>query len=93
VGAEVEGVVNEIDRFVRHMLEAVDAWEASEQTYAEVLGAYREREGPGYVADTKASHDARAVKAAADGAWHRDRARTWALAAITLMLAEERNAP
>jgi hypothetical protein len=81
---------NMIDRYVFRACEAIHNAEKTEVTYKNITEEYETKHGKGVTADYAAADDPRLRQAIGDGAWYRDKARTYALGAIALMLHEQR---
>lgn len=77
-----------LNHLIREHRTAVDAVEKTERTYRAVHAAYAEKypNDPG-IAEAKGSDDIRARTAVADGAWQRDRALMYGIAALVELLA------
>lgn len=78
-----------VDHYLRQMAMSIQRWEGTEEQYSEVFAAYEARYGEGWIADVRGGDDARVRTARGDGGWYRDRAQTYALGAIALMLHEQ----
>lgn len=78
-----------LDHMVRQHREAVDAVEKTERIYRAVHRGYAEKypHEPD-VAERKASDDVRARAAVADGAWQRERAVMYGIAALVEIWSE-----
>jgi hypothetical protein len=78
-----------LDHYLWHMCDSIRSFERTEVDYKAVIEEYERRHGPSVTADYAAADDPRFRQAIGDGAWYRDRSRTFALGAIALMLHEQ----
>lgn len=77
-----------LNHYLRGMAKSIQGWEGTEETYSGVFDQYEAQYGKGWLADVKAGSDPQILQARGDGGWYRDRAQTYALGALVLMLHE-----
>jgi hypothetical protein len=78
-----------LDHYLWHMADSIAKVEDSEDVYAAVVQAHHDKFGAGVIADQKAATHPDLQQAVGDGGFYRDRAQTYALGAIALMLHEQ----
>lgn len=79
-----------LDHYLRGMATSVQRWEASEDVYAAVVDAHKAKFPESEIlAEQRAATHPDLRTAVGDGAFYRDRAQTYALGAIALMLHEQ----
>lgn len=79
-----------LNDYLRGMATSVQRWEESEAVYTAVVDAHVERWPESRIlAEQKAATHPDLMQARGDGAFYRDRAQTYALGAIALMLHEQ----
>lgn len=81
-----------LNHYMWSMAKAVKAFEDTEAVYKVREKTIIARYGATVEADYKLADDSAAREAVANGAWQRDRAKTFALSAIAVMLHEQREA-
>lgn len=78
-----------LNHYLRGMATSIKAWEESEGVYAAVVAAYKAKYPRSEIlAEQRAATHPDLRTAVGDGAFYRDRASTYGLAAIALMLHE-----
>jgi len=80
-----------LNHYMWSMAKAIKAFEDAEATYSRVVEEHvASFPGSRVIAEQRAATHPDVQQAIADGNWHRQRAQTWALGAIALMLHEQR---
>ena len=75
-----------LNHYMWSMAKCITGFENTETIYKAVVKEYEAKHGPGVTADYAAADDPRLRQAIGDGGWYRDKAQTYALGAIALML-------
>lgn len=79
-----------LDHYMEEMAQSIAYVESSEGRYAGVVQAYKAKFGDNVIAEQRAASHPDLLQAIGDGSYYRDRAQTYALGAIALMLHEQR---
>lgn len=80
-----------LDHYLQEMAGNIHAFEQTEVVYKRVVDAHVEQyPASRIIAEQRAATHPEVQQAIGDGAWHRDKAKVYALGAIALMLHEQR---
>lgn len=78
-----------LDHYMQEMAQSIAYVESSEGRYSAVVQAYKDKFGDNVIAEQRAATHPDLQQAVGDGSYYRDRAQTYALGAIALMLHEQ----